>query len=71
MTIGNRIKNHRLQLKLSQEDLGSRIGVKRAAINKYEKDLVTNIPFERIERLAKIFDVTPQYLVGWDESEKL
>lgn len=71
MTIGNRIREHRLLLKLSQEDLGSRIGVKRAAINKYEKGSVTNIPYDRIERLAKIFDVTPQYLVGWDTDEKI
>lgn len=71
MTIGNRIRDMRLSLKMSQEELGNRIGVKRAAINKYEKGNVTNIPYERIERLAKIFDVTPQYLVGWDSERKI
>lgn len=70
MTIGNRIKDMRVAMKLSQEELGSRIGVKRAAVNKYEKDAVTNIPYDRIERLAKIFDVTPQYLIGWEDESK-
>ena len=63
--IGNRIKNLREMAKMSQEELGGRIGVQRAAINKYEKGSVTNIPIQSIEKMAKIFDVSPTYIVGW------
>lgn len=64
---GIRIKELRLLADMSQEELGRRVGVQRAAINKYEKGRVTNIPIETIEQIAKVFDVSPTYIVGWDE----
>ena len=41
--IGIRIKKLRTLAGLSQEELGRRVGIQRAAINKYEKGSVTNI----------------------------
>ena len=64
--LGEKIKELRLLHDLSQEELGKRVGVQRAAINKYEKGTVTNVPISTIEAMAKIFDVSPTYLVGWD-----
>jgi transcriptional regulator with XRE-family HTH domain len=52
---------------MSQEELGRRVGVQRAAINKYEKGTVENIPLKTIENIARVFDVSPTYIVGWDE----
>ena len=63
---GTKIKELRQLHGLSQEELGRRVGVQRAAINKYEKGTVTNIPIETIEKIANIFEVSPTYLVGWD-----
>ena len=40
VTTGQRIKNLRINKGLSQEELGKMIGVKKAAINKYETDIV-------------------------------
>ena len=51
---------------MSQEELGKRIGVQRAAVNKYEKEMVENIPIKTIEKIARVFDVSPTYIVGWD-----
>lgn len=67
--IGERIKYLRTLAEMSQEELGNRIGVQRAAINKYEKGSVTNIPIVTIEKIAQTFDVSPTYLVGWDNIE--
>ena len=66
---GERIKYLRLLNSMSQEELGKRVGVQRAAINKYEKGSVTNIPISTIEKIAKVFDVSPNYIVGWDNAE--
>lgn len=68
MTInpGIRIKELRTLAGMSQEELGKRVGVQRAAINKYEKGTVENIPLKTIENIAKVFDVSPIYIVGWD-----
>lgn len=52
---------------MSQEELGRRVGVQRAAINKYEVGTVQNIPLSTIEKIADIFEVSPQYIVGWNE----
>lgn len=71
MTIspGTRIKELRLLNEMSQEELGKRVGVQRAAINKYEKGTVENIPIKTIERIAQVFDVSPSYIVGWTSDE--
>lgn len=69
MTIspGTRIKELRMLSGMSQEELGRRVGVQRAAINKYEVGTVQNIPLSTIEKIADIFEVSPQYIVGWNE----
>lgn len=64
---GARIKYLRQLANMSQEELGKRVGVQRAAINKYEKGSVTNIPISTVEKLAVVFDVSPTYILGWDE----
>ena len=66
---GTRIKYLRLLSNMSQEELGKKVGVQRAAINKYEKGSVTNIPISTIEKIAQVFEVSPNYIVGWDNAE--
>ena len=63
---GIKIKELRKIYGMSQEELGRRVGVQRAAINKYEKGTVENIPIKTIEKIANIFEVSPTYIVGWD-----
>lgn len=63
-----RIKELRTLSGMSQEELGRRIGVQRAAINKYEMGSVTNIPITTIEKIASVFDVSPTYIMGWNET---
>lgn len=62
---GTRIKYLRNLTNMSQEELGRRVGVQRAAINKYEKGTVENIPIKTIERIANVFEVSPTFIVGW------
>ena len=66
---GTRIKYLRSISNMSQEELGRRVGVQRAALNKYEKGSVTNIPITTIEKIAAVFDVSPTFIVGWDNIE--
>lgn len=67
---GTRIKELRTLAGMSQEELGRRVGVQRAAINKYEKGSVTNIPINTIEKIASTFDVSPTYILGWNGDEQ-
>ena len=63
---GTRIRELRIISNMSQEELGRRVGVQRAAIQKYEKGTVENIPLRTIEKIANVFSVSPTYIVGWD-----
>lgn len=65
---GTKIKYLRTISNMSQEELGKRVGVQRAAIQKYEKGVVENIPLKTIEKIAQVFDVSPTYIVGWSEN---
>ena len=70
MTIGKRIRILRTSCNMTQEELGEKLGVKKAAIQKYESGSIVNIKPETIERIAEIFEVTPSYIMGWDEFDK-
>ena len=68
MTMGERIKQLRKKQGLTQEELGKYIGVKKAAIMKYEKGDVQNMKRSSIEILSKLFGVTPSYLMCINEN---
>ena len=67
-TIGERIKTARVNRDMTQEELGKKIGVQRAAINKYETGVVVNLKRSTIEALAQALDVDPIWLMGLNES---
>ena len=69
MTVGKRIRDVRENIGMSQVEFATAIGVTKQTLYKYENDLITNIPSDKIEAAAKIGHVTPAYLMGWDEDD--
>ena len=67
MTTGEIIKTLRQKKGLSQEELGKLIGVKKAAINKYETGLVVNLRRDVIQKLASALNTTPTVIMGWED----
>jgi len=67
MTMGERIKYLRMREKMTQEQLGDVLGVQKSAIRKYEKGEVENIKRSTIKKMSEIFDVSPCFLMGWDD----
>lgn len=43
-------------------------GIKKSAVAKYENGRVENIKRSTIEEMARIFECTPSYLMGWDDT---
>lgn len=68
MTVGERIARLREMRGMTQTELGAFCGEKKQNIWKYEKGAITNIPLEKIELIARALDVSPCYLMGWDET---
>ena len=71
MTIGERIKYYRLAAGLTQQELADKIGVKLAAVSKYELGTVDNLPISRVERIADALGVTGGQIMGWEESDMI
>lgn len=68
MTKGQRIKNRREELGMGQTELAQKVGISKQSLYKYEKDIVTNIPSDIIEALARALDISPASLMGWKEN---
>ena len=67
--IGDRIKERRECLKMSQDDLAKKLGYKsRSSINKIERD-ASGQPQSKIVAIANALNTTPAYIMGW-ESDK-
>lgn len=67
---GARIKELRLAAKMTQEELASKIGTSKQTIYKYENDIITNIPSDKLEELATILDTKPEIIMGWNNKIK-
>lgn len=69
MTIGERIKERRIELGLSQDELAKKVGYKsRSSINKIE--LSRSLPASKITLMAKALGTTESNLMGWEDAEK-
>ena len=69
MTKGERIKLLREKANMTQEELAKLLKTTKQTIYKYEQSIVTNIPSDRVERIAEVLNSTPAYIMGW-ESDK-
>lgn len=67
MTIGERIKLHREKANLTQDELAKQLNTTKQTVYKYENNVVTNIPSDKIEKMAELFGVNPGYLMGWSD----
>lgn len=70
MTTGERIKQLRESLGMTQVSLADAIGEKKQTLYKYENNYVTNIPIDKIELIAKSLNTSPAFLMGWDDPEE-
>lgn len=80
MTIGEKIKQRRIQLGMTQTELAEKMGYKsKSAVCRIETNVETNLSFERIGRFAKVLQVSPlefmdpgaDFFIRDDEKEML
>lgn len=60
--IGKRIKHRRLELEMTQEDLGNRVGLNKSTIQRYESGGITSIKLPVLQAIAKQLNVNPDWL---------
>lgn len=69
MTIGQRIAIARERRNMTLDEVAKLCNTTKQTIFKYENEIVTNIPYDKIVLLSNALDVSPSYLFGWDEKE--
>ena len=68
MNISERIKQRRKELGLTLQDIGDKIGVAKATVQRYESGDIQNVGLDKIANLASVLGVTPGWLVGWENN---
>lgn len=69
LDIKNIIREKRLELNLTYEELGNMIGVGKSTVRKWETGMIENIRRDNIVALAKALNISPALIMGWDIKE--
>lgn len=53
----------------SYQELEKITGIKKSSLQRYASGVTTKIPLDVIEKLSVAFNVSQEYLMGWDEKK--
>lgn len=68
MELKERIRNRRLEIGMTLEQVAAKIGVTAATMQRYESGEIGNIKLTMIEKIAKALNCSPGFLLGWNHS---
>lgn len=63
MTFGQKLRQLRIEYKLTQEELAEKLNLSKANISKYESDNIEP-NLQTLSIISKLFNVTTDYLIG-------
>lgn len=70
LTLGERLKDLRVERNLKLETLAEQTGLSKSALSKYESDDVTDLSIYAVTTLAEFYGVTTDYLLGVTQNKK-
>ena len=65
--LANKIKEKIREKGLTLEDVARALGTSKQTIHRYENGVISNIPHDKIEKLADVLSISPTELMGWDD----
>lgn len=68
--IRNRISQKKTELNLSYQDMSDKTGLSKSTLQRYITGDIRNLGLDKLEILAKALDVTPSYLMGWEDENQ-
>ncbi|WP_455938772.1 helix-turn-helix domain-containing protein [Gemella morbillorum] len=68
--LANRLRSKRLENNLSLQYVAEKLGVSKVTVSRYETLDITNIPSDKIEGMAKLYNTTPAFLMGWETKKE-
>ncbi len=67
MDIKNILKNRRIELGLTLEDIAKKVGVSPATVSRWESGDIANMRRDKIAMLAKSLQISPAVIMGWED----
>jgi transcriptional regulator with XRE-family HTH domain len=67
-TMGTRIRQQRIMIGMTQDELAEKLCIPKTTISAYENDKI-DIKGSRIAELARALFTTPNYLLGFEEEK--
>lgn len=65
----DRIKSEMIRNSLTLIEIEQRTGIKKSSMQRYVSGETGKIPMSAIEKLATLFGVSGEYLMGWEEKK--
>ena len=69
MSIGDRVKECRVKVGLSAEQVAAQLGISAATEYRYENGDISKMPAKLIAPLASLLSTSPAYLMGWSDDD--
>lgn len=69
--IRKRIAERRKELNITYQELADMTGMSKSTLQRYETGDIGNVSLDKLEPLARALRVTPAYLMGWEENDKV
>lgn len=69
MNIGGKLKERRKQLKLTMLEVAKKANVSEATVSRWESGDIANMKRDKIVLLAKALQVSPSFIMEWEEEE--
>lgn len=63
---GRILKEKRISKGISQTDFAEKANISKQLLYKYENNIITNVPADRIQLFAELLGISPSTLVGWE-----
>ncbi len=70
INLGNKLKTLRIQRQMTLKDVACRVGVSKSIVSAYENGS-RRPSYEMLIKLARLFDVTTDYLLGLEQKKQL
>ena len=70
INLSNKLKTLRIQRQMTLKDVACRVGVSKSIVSAYENGS-RRPSYEMLIKLARLFDVTTDYLLGLEQKKQL
>ena len=62
-----KMKTRREELNMSYQTLSEKVGISKSTLQRYETGYIKNMPVDKLEEIADALNISPAYLMGWED----